>query len=94
MIPPLLLDFKVAMGNGKVFRLWFPLVILWPILIVLLLLLLPVISILQLGLSAKGIKLFSILINLLLIISALRGLAIEIKEDKDNNRKKIKIKID
>lgn len=92
MIPPLFVDIKVGKGNGKAFGLWFPLIILWPIIIVLFLPVLSVAAIVQVGLSAKGIKPFSILINLLLIISALRGLKIEIK-DKEDNQEKIKIKI-
>lgn len=93
MIPPLFVDIRVGKSNGKAFRLWFPLIILWPIIIVLLLPVLSVAAIVQVGLSAKGIKPFSILINLLLIISALRGLKIEIKEGKENNQEKIEIKI-
>lgn len=88
MIPPLFLDIRV----GKGFRLFFPLLILWPLLGVVLILVLPVAAVVQVVLSDKDIKPFTIIISLILMAAALRGLAIEVKDGKKKNWSEIKIR--
>lgn len=92
MIPPLILDIRVGKRDGKGFRLFFPLVILWPVLGVLLILVLPVAAVVQVVLSEKGIKPFNVIICLILLAAAFRGLIIDIKDSKEKKWSEIKIK--
>lgn len=92
MIPPLFLDVEVGKSDGKIYRLWFPLVILWPVLVVFLIVVLPLAAVAQMILSDKGIKPLSILIALLFLAAAFRGLVIDFRDGKEKNWSDIKIR--
>lgn len=82
--PPMILRVGVAKGDGG-FRLWLPLFILFPFLLVLLLLFTPFLLLAALLLWSFGLgRPFLLVIPVLLgILWALRGLEIDIKDRKE-----------
>lgn len=95
MMPPMLMSIAVnASGCGRRgIRLWLPVILIWPLLAVLYIIIFPIAAIAELGLQSRGIKPFSILIALLQLISALRGMDVSVKSCKSKEKTFVKIRI-
>lgn len=93
MIPPLFLVLVIGKKDGHYFRLWFPLIILWPFLIAFFIILLPFAAVSQIALGCKGIRPLSMIIALVYMLLALRGLEVYVKPGAGAKESEIKIKI-
>lgn len=91
MIPPMLLVLAIGNRNGSAIRLWIPLFLLWPLLLLLFLVIVPFTIIIEILLGWRGIRPFSILIVLVEMLTNLRGLTVDVSS-KVNVRDLIKIK--
>ncbi|HEX3020276.1 MAG TPA: hypothetical protein VHP36_08230 [Chitinispirillaceae bacterium] len=92
MIPPLFLGIAIGKSDERTFRLWFPLVVLWPFLIAILILLIPLAAVAQVILSTKNIRPLSILIGLFYLIVAFRGLTVDVQNNSSKRGSVVKIK--
>ena len=81
MIPPSIIRLRIYEEGKRRFGLWFPLVILWPIIVVLPLALLPVIVIVELALHATRYRapLTRMVFAYLHILSCLKGLKVHVQ---------------
>lgn len=93
MIPPMFMTIAIKSSESKCLRLWLPLIVVWPILIVLYIILLPLAALAELGLQEKAIRPFSILIALVQVLSALRGMVVNVMSNHSNKRTFVKIRI-
>ncbi len=95
MIPPILMRIAVNTSEyGKRgIRLWLPVILAWPLLAALYIIAFPIAAIAELGLRSKGIKPFSILIALLQLISALRGMDVLVRSCKSKEKTFVMVKI-
>jgi hypothetical protein len=79
--------------EGKDLRLWLPLIVVWPILIILYIILLPFAAVAELVFQEKGIRPFSILIALVQTLSALRGMVVNVKSNQSDKKTFVKVRI-
>jgi hypothetical protein len=93
MIPPIFMTIAIKSSENKGLRLWLPLIVVWPILIVLYIVLLPLAAVAELALQERGIRPFSILIALVQTLSALRGMVVNVVSDRSKKRTFVKIRI-
>jgi hypothetical protein len=83
---PSIINLRIQSGQRFKLRLWLPLFIVWPVLIVLFLLLLPFLVIAEVALRATGtgIRLFGILGGVVSVLSAMRGTVVKVDSPKQN----------
>jgi small neutral amino acid transporter SnatA (MarC family) len=84
---PSIMNIKIRSGRGFKFRLWLPLFLVWPILLVLFLLLLPFLIIAEIVLRLTGVDiyLFRLLGGLLSVVMAMRGLTVKVNSIRQNS---------
>ncbi len=84
---PSVMNLKIHSGARFKLRLWLPLFIVWPFVFVSLILLLPflVLAEIILRLANARIHLFAIIGALFSLISALQGLTVRVKNEKQNS---------
>jgi hypothetical protein len=83
---PSIINLKIQSGSHFKLRLWLPVFIVWPILIVLFLLLLPflVIAELVMRVAGTGIRLFGMIGGVVSVLSAMRGTVVKVDSPKQN----------
>jgi hypothetical protein len=88
MIPPLIMRLHIRPAGRGGFRLWLPLFIVWLLLLPLLMLLLPFILVAEviLGLTRSRITPLGMLFGILGIVSALRGLHVDVDNARDGTK--------
>ncbi|HMD67778.1 MAG TPA: hypothetical protein VKF42_02800 [Chitinivibrionales bacterium] len=84
---PSVMNLKIHSGERFKLRLWLPLFIIWPFVLVVLLLLLPflVLAEIVLRLANARIYLFAIIGALFSLISAMQGLTVRVNNEKHNS---------
>lgn len=92
MIPPILLDITIRTLNRKYFRIWLPFVVFWPVLLIVDLVIFPFAAIVEVALIKRGIRPFSILIELHRALTCLRGTLIDVSTGTFNKQTNIKIR--
>lgn len=93
MIPPAVMSIAIKQNSGKGFRLWLPIILLWPVLILVLIIVVPIAALAEVALYSRGIRPFSILIGLLRVIAALKGTLVDVVSRQDGNNATVKIHI-
>ncbi|MBN1306426.1 MAG: hypothetical protein JXA18_00815 [Chitinispirillaceae bacterium] len=78
IFPPALINVEVGGGQRKPWRLWLPVILLWPLLVIAAAILLPLAAVAEVFLSAKGVRPFSLLIALSRVVAELRGTQVEV----------------
>lgn len=83
IFPPSILRIRIVKKGKKKLGLWLPVFLLWPVILALLVLLLPLLFVLAICLrrGAKGRMIVGGLPQLLVIACALRGLKVDVEED-------------
>lgn len=92
MIPPVLVNISL-LQNSKKIRLWLPVVLLWPVLILILIVIVPFAAIVEIILRKTGVRPLSLLVGLADVISSLRGTDISVIQNSSENNTFIKIAI-
>lgn len=93
ILPPSLIYIDVRNERNNRIRLWLPVIILWPLLLVAAVFVVPLAAVAEVVLFATGIKPLSILIGVSRIIAALHGTDIEVVSRKSGTPQQIKIYI-
>ena len=93
MLPPALIYVDVCNERRNRVRLWLPVIIFWPLLLIGGVIIVPLAAIAEVVLFATGIKPLSILIGLSRIFAALHGTSIEVLSRKSGGNDRIKIYI-
>jgi hypothetical protein len=83
---PSIINLRIQSGQRFKLRLWLPVFIVWPILIVLFLLLLPflVIAEVVLRVAGTGIRLFGIIGGVVSVFSAMHGTVVKVNSPKQD----------
>jgi hypothetical protein len=90
ILPPALIYVDVCNERRNRFKLWLPVIIFWPLLLVAAMIIAPLAAIAEVLLFATGIKPLSIMIGVSRLVAALHGTAIEVsRKSGGNNRIKI-----
>lgn len=93
MIPPGIIMIRIDGRNNKMLNLWLPIVILWPIYIIAIIFIAPIAFVAECFLIRSGIRPFSILIALIRVIAALKGISVKIEKNKgDFDKRRFKHK--
>ena len=90
MIPPAFLRVRIKRAHGRNWRLWIPIILLWPIVLALALVLAPVL--LLWAIAARGVRpglALGAVVNAYLVVCAFRGLTI----DFANGRRSILVSV-
>jgi hypothetical protein len=84
---PSIINLRIQTGKRFRLRLWLPLFIVWPILLVLFLLLLPflVIAEVVMRIAGTGIRIFAMLGGVVSVLSALRGTVVRVDSPKSDS---------
>jgi hypothetical protein len=84
---PSVLDLKIRADSGFRLRLWLPVIIVWPVILILVLLLLPFLAIAELVLRSNGqrICLFKMLNGLLAVCWYLGGTKVNVRSLRQNS---------
>jgi hypothetical protein len=93
MLPPALVFIDVCSERNPRFKLWLPLIILWPLLLAVAVLVVPLAAIAELLLLPTGIKPLSILFGVSRVLGALHGTDIEVLSRKTGKNERVKIYI-
>jgi len=94
MIPPAIMHIHVVDRGKKRIGLWLPIFLLWPVLLVLVVVAVPLIIIAQVILACLRIpiRLVSIFIAVVSVITSMRGLKVDVGQ-KSNNQSSVLINI-
>lgn len=84
---PSIINLRIQSGQHFRLRLWLPVFIVWPILIVLFLLLLPFIVIAELVMrvAGTGIRLFAMIGGVVSVLSSMRGTVVRVDSPKSDS---------
>ena len=90
LYPPAVISIRID-GDRDRFRLWLPVFILWPLLILGAAVALPLAAVAEVALAPRGIRPFSVLIALSGVIGSLHGTDINVVSNKNGNRELVKL---
>jgi hypothetical protein len=93
MIPPLLLNVTIKTHKVKSLKIWFPLMLLWPLFGTLYVIIIPLAVIAELILQSRGIHPLSVVFTTMEILTSLRGLKINGLTDKNDCKSTIMIEM-
>jgi hypothetical protein len=81
---PNIINLKICDGEKFKLRLWLPLFLAWPIVLVLFLVLLPILVVAELVLRLARIRvqIFGLLFGLFSLVSATRGLTVKVRSER------------
>jgi small neutral amino acid transporter SnatA (MarC family) len=84
---PSIINLKIQSGSHFKLKLWLPVFIVWPVLIVLFLLLLPflVIAEVVMRIAGTGIHLFAMIGGVVSVLSAMRGTVVRVNSPKSDS---------
>ena len=90
-LPPAIISIEINNTVGKGFRLWLPVFILWPFLIIAAALVLPFAAVAEVILAPKKIRPFSILLAFSGVLCSLHGTYVDVVSDKSGRKELVKI---
>jgi hypothetical protein len=83
IIPPSIMRLRIKDKDGKGIGLWLPLFLIWPIILVLLLLVIPILAVVQLFTAPSGIRPLSLVLSAAGALHELRGLTVDVAGRRD-----------
>ncbi|MFP4164900.1 MAG: hypothetical protein ACLFQB_12645 [Chitinispirillaceae bacterium] len=92
MIPAFMI-LRVKDEEGKGVRLWLPLILLWPFVLLLFLLLVPFALLVEMFTAPRGVHPFHMLIALGRVLASLGGIDIDVTSAEKKNGSQVKVKI-
>jgi len=75
---PSVVNIAIARENARTFRLWLPVIILWPVLLLCIILIAPLALLAEIFLFRTGIRPFALLMASLQILVCLRGIKVDV----------------
>jgi hypothetical protein len=85
MIPPVFVRIRLIEDGGRRIRLWLPVIILWPLAVVVAVIFVPVAAVAAIvSLGSRSVrKALRKICRIVVVVFSLRGLLIQVKDDKD-----------
>jgi len=90
-LPPAVISIDIRNEQNNRIRLWLPVFILWPFMVLAAALLLPLAAVAEVLLAPKKIRPFSMLLALLGVLSSLHGTYVDVVSDKPGRKELVKI---
>jgi hypothetical protein len=81
---PAIVNIAIARENARPFRLWLPVIILWPVLLLCIIIIAPLALFAEIFLSRTGVRPFALLIASLQVLVCLRGITVDVVSKSGN----------